>query len=38
VIVVVQQGKTRLAGLTESVERLRSLGAKVLGAVLTDTR
>jgi polysaccharide biosynthesis transport protein len=38
VIVVVEQGRTRIDGLAESIETLRSLGARVLGAVLTDSR
>jgi receptor protein-tyrosine kinase len=38
VILVAAQGTTKIEGLAETVGTLRSLGAKVLGAVLTETR
>ena len=38
VILVAAQGTTKIDGLAETVETLRSLGAKVLGAVLTERR
>ena len=38
VILVASQGKTRIEGLSETAETLRGLGAKVIGAVLTEAR
>jgi capsular polysaccharide biosynthesis protein/cellulose biosynthesis protein BcsQ len=38
VVLVAARGKTRLRGLAETAETLRSLGANVIGAVLTEAR
>jgi polysaccharide biosynthesis transport protein len=38
VVLVAAQGKTRTEGLAETAETLRSLGAKIIGAVLTEAR
>jgi polysaccharide biosynthesis transport protein len=38
VVVLAVQGKTRIEDLSETVETLRSLGAKIIGAVLTEAR
>ncbi len=38
VVLVASQGKTRIEGLSETAETLRGLGAKVIGAVLTEAR
>ena len=38
VILVAVQGQTRIDNLSETAETLRSLGAKILGAVITEAR
>jgi succinoglycan biosynthesis transport protein ExoP len=38
VVLVATQGKTRTEGLMETAEILRNLGAKIIGAVLTEAR
>jgi capsular polysaccharide biosynthesis protein/cellulose biosynthesis protein BcsQ len=38
VILVAEQGQTRIDHLSETAETLRSLGAKIIGAVITEVR